>query len=78
MGPNNLGERGGNADGGLTVWLTGLSGSGKTTICDAVYLVLISLGYKVEILDGDAMRKQLTRDLGFTSRVLKKSLSHAV
>jgi adenylylsulfate kinase len=54
------------ASGGLTVWLTGLSGAGKTTICNAVYSALIGRGYRAEVLDGDALRKHLSRDLGFS------------
>ena len=41
---------------GLTVWLTGLSGSGKTTISSALYTELLARGYRVEVLDGDIIR----------------------
>lgn len=51
---------------GLTVWFTGLSGAGKTTICKSVYAELTALGYRVEILDADIVRKQLWPDLGFS------------
>lgn len=51
---------------GLVVWLTGLSGSGKTTICQAVAKELIRRKLPVEVLDGDDVRKNLTSDLGFT------------
>lgn len=51
---------------GLTVWFTGLSGAGKTTLCKFVYEELKTLGYKVEMLDADVVRKQLWPDLGFT------------
>ncbi|MGE5323273.1 MAG: adenylyl-sulfate kinase [Actinomycetota bacterium] len=51
---------------GLTVWMTGLSGAGKTTICHAVHTELLGRGIRVEILDGDIVRKHLSRDLGFT------------
>jgi adenylylsulfate kinase len=51
---------------GLTVWFTGLSGAGKTTICNAVHSALIERGYRAEILDGDLIRKHLSRDLGFS------------
>ena len=51
---------------GLTVLFTGLSGAGKSTICHAVHETLIALGMSVEILDGDDLRKELTRDLGFS------------
>lgn len=51
---------------GLTVWFTGLSAAGKTTICESVYRELSSRGYRVELLDGDVIRTQLCRDLGFS------------
>ncbi len=50
---------------GLTVWLTGLSGAGKTTISIQVSKHLIDRGYRVECLDGDLMRQTLTKGLGF-------------
>lgn len=51
---------------GLTVWITGLSGSGKTTICEAVHTELLARGIPVEVLDGDVVRKHLSRELGFS------------
>jgi adenylylsulfate kinase len=51
---------------GFTLWLTGLSGSGKTTISQAVAGELKRLGHSVEILDGDSIRQQLSGDLGFS------------
>lgn len=53
---------------GATVWFTGLSGAGKTTIGQAVAKELRSQGHKVEVLDGDAMRQSLTRELGFSKK----------
>lgn len=50
---------------GVTVWFTGLSGAGKTTICQAVEKALRSQGCKVEVLDGDIIRENLTKGLGF-------------
>lgn len=50
----------------FVVWLTGLSGSGKTTIGRSLKFQLEELGMKVELLDGDEVRKQLSPDLGFT------------
>lgn len=58
--------RGISTSGGLTVWFTGLSGAGKTTITQAVYEKLWAKGLKVEVLDGDVMRHQLSKDLGFS------------
>jgi adenylylsulfate kinase len=51
---------------GLTVWFTGLSGAGKTTISRVVENELRSQGYKVEVLDGDELRQCLTKGLGFS------------
>lgn len=51
---------------GVTVWFTGLSGAGKTTISSALEKVLLSQGYKVEVLDGDVVRQNLTKGLGFS------------
>jgi adenylylsulfate kinase len=51
---------------GLTAWFTGLSGSGKSTICLEVYKKLVARGLRVEMLDGDYVRQSLTRDLGFS------------
>lgn len=51
---------------GFTVWFTGLPCCGKTTIADRVAVVLKQKGYRVERLDGDIVRKNITRDLGFS------------
>jgi len=51
---------------GLTVWFTGLSASGKTTLCNAVYQRLAARGCKLELLDGDTVRKHLSKGLGFS------------
>jgi bifunctional enzyme CysN/CysC len=53
---------------GLTVWFTGLSAAGKSTLCQAVYERLWAKGYKVESLDGDLVRRTLNRDLGFSKK----------
>lgn len=50
------------------IWLTGLPGSGKTTIAKALYPKLKELGFKVELLDGDVVRKELSPELGFTKQ----------
>ena len=49
-----------------TVWLTGLSGSGKTTLAQALAQALAQQGRACVVLDGDAMRHGLCRDLGFS------------
>lgn len=51
---------------GVTIWFTGLSGAGKTTITSELARILKEEGFKVEILDGDTVREGLTRDLGFS------------
>jgi adenylylsulfate kinase len=54
------------ADVGVTIWFTGLSGAGKTTISTEVAKILRKRGLKVEVLDGDIVRQNLTKDLGFS------------
>jgi adenylylsulfate kinase len=51
---------------GVTVWFTGLPCSGKTTIADRLAQIIREQGKNVERLDGDIVRKGLTRDLGFS------------
>ncbi|HYX43634.1 MAG TPA: adenylyl-sulfate kinase [Acidimicrobiales bacterium] len=52
---------------GLTVWLTGLPSAGKTTLATALKERLLAAGNRrIELLDGDAVRRSLTRDLGFS------------
>ena len=48
------------------IWMTGLSGSGKSTVADVLEQKLFSLGYKTYTLDGDNVRHGLNNDLGFT------------
>lgn len=50
---------------GVTIWFTGLSGAGKTTITEALEKKLRSQGYPLEVLDGDIVRQNLTKGLGF-------------
>lgn len=51
---------------GKVIWFTGLSGSGKSTIANALEQELHSLGKRTYILDGDNIRQGLNKDLGFT------------
>ncbi len=53
---------------GLTLWLTGLSGSGKSTITEALAKKFRDSSPEIplEVLDGDEIRERLCRDLGFT------------
>jgi adenylyl-sulfate kinase len=51
---------------GFTVWFTGLSGAGKSTIAEMLYHEFQARGMKTEILDGDEVRKNLSKGLGFS------------
>ena len=51
---------------GFTVWFTGLSGAGKTTLAQAIEAELNSRDVTVEVLDGDDVRTNLSKDLGFS------------
>lgn len=51
---------------GVTVWFTGLSGAGKTTISKSVAEILRQEGYKLEVLDGDIVRQNLSKGLTFS------------
>lgn len=56
----------GNRERGAVLWFTGLSGSGKTTIAHEVEEKLLEAGVPVEILDGDVVRENLSKGLGFS------------
>jgi adenylyl-sulfate kinase len=51
---------------GFTIWLTGLSGAGKTTIAQRLEQELHAQGLGVEVLDGDVVRTHLSKGLGFS------------
>ena len=51
---------------GVTLWFTGMSGAGKSTIANAITPKLEALGRRVEILDGDEVRTNLSKGLGFS------------
>lgn len=51
---------------GITLWFTGLSGSGKTTLCSKLKEILLAKGFRVEVLDGDEVRKCLSKGLSFS------------
>ncbi|MFQ6051855.1 MAG: adenylyl-sulfate kinase [Candidatus Hydrothermarchaeota archaeon] len=53
---------------GFVIWLTGLPASGKTTIARELESILRDKGIKVEVFDGDEVRKKLSPDLGFSKR----------
>ena len=51
---------------GCTLWFTGLSGAGKSTIASNVEAILKDQGLMVEVLDGDEVRTNLSKGLGFS------------
>ena len=51
---------------GFVIWLTGLSGAGKSTIAERLEQELIALGRTVTVLDGDEVRTHLSKGLGFS------------
>jgi adenylylsulfate kinase len=51
---------------GFTIWFTGLSGAGKTTLAHLVETELRARGHRVEVLDGDVVRTHLSKGLGFS------------
>jgi len=59
---------------GFTLWLTGLSGAGKTTVAVALENELHQRGLLIERLDGDTVREGLTRDLGFSKEDRDKNI----
>ncbi|MCY7709653.1 adenylyl-sulfate kinase [Bacillus safensis] len=56
------------------IWLTGLSGSGKSTIANAAARELFEQGYQVTVLDGDNVRHGLNKDLGFSDDDRKENI----
>jgi adenylyl-sulfate kinase len=54
------------AEGGFTIWFTGLPSSGKTTLAGEVAATLKRRGERVELLDGDLLRQTLSKGLGFS------------
>lgn len=62
---------------GLTVWLTGLSGSGKTTSARSLYSHLEHTDQFVVLLDGDALRTGINKDLGFSGEDRDESVRRA-
>jgi len=51
---------------GFTLWLTGLSGAGKTTLAAELARELRARALRVEVLDGDQVRTNLSKGLGFS------------
>jgi adenylylsulfate kinase len=63
---------------GFTIWFTGLPSCGKTTIANQVAEILKNKGYKVEQLDGDVVRKILSKDLGFSKQDRDENIRRAI
>ena len=59
-------ENGADRQRGFTLWFTGLSGAGKTTVSEIVEKELKERGLRVEVLDGDIVRTNLSKGLGFS------------
>lgn len=59
---------------GLVVWMTGLSGSGKTTTAQEVERRLVAQGIPAYVLDGDKLRRGLNKDLGFSDDDRKENI----
>ena len=59
---------------GFVLWMTGLSGAGKTTLAVALEEVLKARGMRIERLDGDTVREGLTKDLGFSKEDRDKNI----
>ena len=55
-----------NKDTGFVLWLTGLSGAGKSTIANEIAPRLLERDHRVEVLDGDEVRTNLCQGLGFS------------
>lgn len=61
----------------FTIWLTGLSGSGKSTIANSLDLQLISMGVRSYVLDGDNTRLGLNKDLNFSEEDRTENIRRA-
>jgi adenylylsulfate kinase len=60
---------------GKVLWLTGLSGAGKTTLANALEKRLFDLGHHCQVLDGDILRTGLNSDLGFSEQDRYENIS---
>ena len=62
---------------GMTIWLTGLSGAGKSTVASGVHQMLTELGLSAAQIDGDILREGLNSDLDFTTSGRAESVRRA-
>jgi adenylylsulfate kinase len=62
---------------GFTVWFTGLPSCGKTSIANQIAIILKNKGYKVEQLDGDILRENLSKDLSFSKKDRDENIRRA-
>ena len=60
------------SENGYVLWFTGPPGAGKTTLAERLKTILNNNGTRVEILDGDEIRKGLSKDLGFSKEDREK------
>ena len=58
---------------GLVIWLTGLSGSGKSTIAELTREMLEREGFRIGLLDGDQARRSITKNLGFSRQDIEEN-----
>lgn len=58
----------------MTIWMTGLSGAGKSTIASALEAHLLGLGHLPYILDGDRLRQGVNGDLGFSEAARRENI----
>jgi adenylyl-sulfate kinase len=61
----------------MIIWLTGLSGAGKSTIAEGLAAKLREAGVQPLMIDGDALREELCRDLGFSSEDRMENIRRA-
>lgn len=66
-----------NGHGACLVWLTGLSGSGKSTIAYAVETILYNKGYQSYVIDGDSLRQGISSDLSFSENDRSENIRRA-
>ncbi|KYK20385.1 adenylyl-sulfate kinase [Thermoplasmatales archaeon SM1-50] len=63
---------------GVTIWFTGIPCCGKTTIANKVAIILKNKGFMVERLDGDLIRQNISRNLGFSKKDRDENIRRAI